>query len=1033
MESRKQKTKEDMRKSLIDEVKKTKNLTDVEAMKESMNKIKEISENLELQTIQKFTILFYSYYNHLTDKNEYTEKLIYISLFMIDNFNRENILELIQSEILKIFPKYNMLSSFDKIDDYIMCYNLCLLSKNIDLMIIYFEDCLNASIFDSVVYKHLNLENPFTEELFNSIFISIYEKMHENKLEDINLIIKNYFDNPKPSINNILRCDKCFNIMKMKMNTENKIEMQCDNCDNNYKEYTESELLDTNNTKFNCYECECNIILYEDNYKCTTCKNIICSKCKNQHFKNCFSLNYLNLYEVGTICEIHDINYVEYCFECQKNICEKCKEIHIHKTESNISVINELNKNITLYMKNNGENKKYKSEEEIIKNSIVKLYLKLKKKELFNGFLIEILCQIFKINISETKNNILFSEFNDENFRNYYSKLFTKISEGNIYYLDHLEYIQSFYKGKVINSYQYPNKLIVNREKSVALLIELCKSFLNYLASDHRFLNYDTKINNLRLQNDDLKIKINEIKLELLQTKNTNKLLREDAHNILSRFLVDELLKIIIFKFQDKLDKVALKINLILDIIYEHGENMILNDDILDKIEKISDNFSKIIKELKQNPKNKELKEKLINILESSSKINFVEDVTIGNETFNKKELNEILDVLYYIKKQGNQSAHPNIKSNEYINFKKIDKLPLTLEEKSESFYKDELEEKVKKEINNKLGKKLKKKCAKSIIDIIKFNDSDDDDKSKYYNFNEFNLDDEEIIKEYNILSNLGNYDNLVKKKIQEKIANFRNELLERFDNNIMKNKTSVSEIIEVIFEGKDEIIFNKANNFFKILLEDTDNVINKNYCVNFLKKFTDENKNLNALKNWLKDIKNILSGIDWLKILKHKNIEKIIEQKIVEHSDNFSSYISFIIFLESLKISEVYINCSKNDLIAEACILLLTKIYNKEIKFYSYVIKTYENLLLKNLVYEEISSKLNEIRILFEKSLVNKKGILLTEIIKQYMLKKGYKLSIDDIKYILERIINVKEIELNKNERFNLIGKLFCLQNYNL
>ena len=988
MNSSKQKTIEDAKNSLMCEIQKTKKLTDLEIMKETMNQIKEISKTIKLQTIQKFVILFYSYYNHLTEQNEYSEKLIHLSLFMIENFNKKNILELIKNEILNIFSKDNILfliDNCDKIDEDIICYNLAYLSKNIDLMIIYFEEYLNASIFDYIKYKNLNLENPFTENLFNSIFKSIYDKMKENKLNDINLIIKNTFDDPNFTINTIPRCESCFNIMKIISNAENKYEIKCDNCDNEFKKYNENELLDLINKKFNCYECDSIVILYEDNYKCETCKNIICFKCKDKHFNNCFSINYLNLFEVGYKCEIHNMNYIQYCFECEKNICKECKEIHSHKTNENSYIKNELNKKIELYLKNQ-ENKKTNLAKDEIKNNLSKIYLNIKKRKLFNGHLTKILCQLFDINLSETKKDILFNEFNDEEFKKYYSKIFTKISEGNLYYLNRLENIRALYEEKAINSYKYSNQLIIKREKNVALLIELTKSFINYLDNNHKFLNYDKKINNLQLQNDDLKTKINEIKLELLQNKNANKLLRDDSHNILCRFLVDELLKIIVVKFQDKLNKVALKINLILDIIYEHGENTILNNDILDQIEKISDDFASITKEIKNNPKNNELKEKLMNLLNSSSKINFVDDVKIKDETFNKRELNEILDVLYFIKKQGNQAAHPNIKSDEYINFKNIDKLPLKFEEESGSFYTNEIEQKVKKEINKKLyNKQKKKKCAKSIINNININDANKDDKSKYYNFSELNLNNEELLKEYDILSNIGNNYNLIENKIQEKIKNFRNKLLERFDNNIMKKKTNVSEIIEVIFEGQDEMIFTKANNFVKIIINDTDDVIKKNYCLNLLKKFNEENKNLNSLKNWLKDIKNILSGIDWLKICKHKNIEKIINQKVIENSDKFSNYISFITFLESINISESDINCAQNDLIAEACILLLSNLYNKEIKFYHYLMKTYENFLIKNLVYEEISSKLNEIRILFEKrfSCLNEDEKTLTGLIK--------------------------------------------------
>ena len=120
MNSSKQKTIEDAKNSLMCEIQKTKKLTDLEIMKETMNQIKEISKTIKLQTIQKFVILFYSYYNHLTEQNEYSEKLIHLSLFMIENFNKKNILELIKNEILNIFSKDNILfliDNCDKIDE----------------------------------------------------------------------------------------------------------------------------------------------------------------------------------------------------------------------------------------------------------------------------------------------------------------------------------------------------------------------------------------------------------------------------------------------------------------------------------------------------------------------------------------------------------------------------------------------------------------------------------------------------------------------------------------------------------------------------------------------------------------------------------------------------------------------------------------------------------------------------------------------------------------------------------------------------
>ena len=39
------------------------------------------------------------------------------------------------------------------------------------------------------------------------------------------------------------------------------------------------------------------------------------------------------MHEVGFKCEIHNENYIEYCFTCEKNLCEKCKIIHQHVTK----------------------------------------------------------------------------------------------------------------------------------------------------------------------------------------------------------------------------------------------------------------------------------------------------------------------------------------------------------------------------------------------------------------------------------------------------------------------------------------------------------------------------------------------------------------------------------------------------------------------------------------------------------------------------------------------------------------------------
>ena len=62
-------------------------------------------------------------------------------------------------------------------------------------------------------------------------------------------------------------------------------------------------------------------------------------------------------------------------------------------------------------------------------------------------------------------------------------------------------------------------------------------------------------------------------------------------------------------------------------------------------------------------------------------------------------------------------------------------------------------------------------------------------------------------------------------------------------------------------------------------------------------------------------------------------------------------------------------IDCEKNEIILEACILLLMKTYEKEIEYLKSIQKKYETDVIKNIVYED--KKLNDIYIIFEKNLM--------------------------------------------------------------
>ena len=132
------------------------------------------------------------------------------------------------------------------------------------------------------------------------------------------------------------------------------------------------------------------------------------------------------MYEVGFRCEIHNEKYIEYCYTCRKNLCESCKYIHPHVTKvlDNIDkkVINQKYNKDDLILKKN----------EMIKYNLSQIFLNLKTRKLFNGFLYEISCDLFHIS-RKGKQNINIKLLNNDEFRNYYSKAIRKISKGKLY------------------------------------------------------------------------------------------------------------------------------------------------------------------------------------------------------------------------------------------------------------------------------------------------------------------------------------------------------------------------------------------------------------------------------------------------------------------------------------------------------------------------------------------------------------------------------------------------------------------------
>ena len=179
--------------NLFEELSNTKKIKNLEIFRKELIQIKEKSEKIQLSIIQKFIILFYSYYDNLEFKyqNIYTSKLIQLANNMINNFNNPNILNLIQSEINQNFNEefknYKIFSDeYKEKDCYEICFSLCILSKNIELMKIFFSKYLKVSLLDEEdKYNSLNLNNPITGTLFNSLFINLYKEIKNKKMNII--------------------------------------------------------------------------------------------------------------------------------------------------------------------------------------------------------------------------------------------------------------------------------------------------------------------------------------------------------------------------------------------------------------------------------------------------------------------------------------------------------------------------------------------------------------------------------------------------------------------------------------------------------------------------------------------------------------------------------------------------------------------------------------------------------------------------------------------------------------------------------
>jgi len=172
-------------------------------------------------------------------------------------------------------------------------------------------------------------------------------------------------------------------------------------------------------------------------------------------------------------------------------------------------------------------------------------------------------------------------------------------------------------------------------------------------------------------------------------------------------------------------------------------------------------------------------------------------------------------------------------------------------------------------------------------------------------------------------------------------------------------------------------------------------------------KEIITQNKNIKDLIKAIEGMLLFLRRFIKLNLPRHNNLEEYINN--IKDSDiNYNDYIEFIINFENILFDENILNadCDKNEIILEACFLLMIKTVEKEIKYLKSIKKKYKMETIENLVYEDIEHKLNYIcKIFYERFNANTSFQLVKSINEKFKINDSEKIKNILIKIICKKI----------------------------
>ena len=966
-------------KEVLDLASKEQNVAPKKELLSLIHEIKDKIEDSEKNEIIKSVLSYFC-----TDKpwkNEefsiFSEKLCKL------NYEDDNV-----EVILKYFENFNgILKYLISIDDiiknkYIRCaMKFILISGEKKDLIDYFKKHKNVfnkekEVQDILLMINFNnyIQINFIHELIRILFAEEIKKDNSNILEKIiiNINKKEY-----------LRCEKCFDILYcyQKKNLLNFI------CNNKHLITLSStqEKIETKIITILCKSCGSNKNIYENIFKCLSCNCFFCEKCKNNHEKKCFFCQYINLYQIGYMCEKHNKLYIDCCFFCNKNLCEDCKSSHYHISKPEIKKLlisdAEILKLINIKDKYNIKDYINYQYAILLKFIQINSYFNLKifsALNFLNGY-----SRIYYIE------DFYSQKFGDNKFKEYYKDLIERIKKGDRYALNDLEIMHNEYakvKKNKAKNFNY-NSLIEDSEKARKNKIRNFSKYFKYILIDIKksYSRIDKaliEINNKK-ETISLKNEFNFFKIKNISLYNSNRLGEVYLRNLISRYFSDLIIAQLIDKYPTYFAPIQLSFINTYELLNNYGIE-IVKGKTEKEMKSICNDLTILFKE-HGNSNSKTF----IDIFKPSNEIVFVKDLVIKDSIIKKEELNFILELFFYFKINGNEVAHPN-----------IDKMKASL------------------------IKFIKKDCFNS------------ENKEKDTNLN-FNISIENINNF--IKSDSDSEHSERREKVKNKLKEIVKIILNDFKEINYTKEINIQQILNFMVKNK-KIEITKSNSLMiRILDQEIEKIINEENDIDmhqfekYLHIINDFNNNISTLESDLKDIKVYLLD----------NHFKDINAKINFSINDLQDFKMYKIerILESFN-SEYSSDMSENDINAIVLFIIGQQFLMMKNDFYLQIEKLTENIeeiiveeSIKNIIRKVYSAIENFFR---DEKYYDTESDLIKKIKLKIIEKKNQSLfaldvDIEKIYNILEKLIGVdkfKWLESPISKNISLDSYLYYKQN---